>query len=78
MTTIDMQPGAPRHTGLLDRIGEVADILAKDAPECDELGRVTDVTADALRSTGILIEDDETWVPTYYSSAHYWGHEREL
>jgi len=27
---------------------------------------------------GILIEDDEAWVPTYYSSAHYWGHEREL
>ena len=35
MTT--MQSGAPRHTGLLDRIGEVADVLAKDAPECDEL-----------------------------------------
>ena len=27
---------------------------------------------------GILIEDDETWVPTQYPSAHYWGHEREL
>jgi 3,4-dihydroxy-9,10-secoandrosta-1,3,5(10)-triene-9,17-dione 4,5-dioxygenase len=27
---------------------------------------------------GILIEDEDTWVPTYYTSAHYWGHEREL
>lgn len=52
MTT--MQPGAPRHNGLLDRIAEVADVLKKDAPECDELGRVSPVTEDALRSTGIL------------------------
>jgi 2,3-dihydroxybiphenyl 1,2-dioxygenase len=26
---------------------------------------------------GILIEDEESWMPTTYSSAHYWGHDRE-
>lgn len=26
---------------------------------------------------GILIEDEDAWVPTTYGSAHYWGHERE-
>ena len=49
-----MQPGAPRHTGLLDRIAAVADVLKKDAPACDELGRVTPVSEDALRSTQIV------------------------
>lgn len=27
--------------------------------------------------TGGIYIDDETWTPTQYSSAHYWGHERE-
>lgn len=27
--------------------------------------------------TGGIVIDDETWVPTQYSSAHYWGHDRE-
>jgi len=27
--------------------------------------------------TGGILIDDETWVPTQYPSAHYWGHERE-
>jgi len=49
-----MQAGAPRHTGVLDKVAAVADILRKDAPACDELGRVTPVTEDALRSTGVL------------------------
>lgn len=49
-----MQPGAPRRTGMLERIAEVADILRKDAPACDELGRVTPVSEDALRSTGVV------------------------
>lgn len=26
--------------------------------------------------TGGIYIDDETWTPTQYSSAHYWGHER--
>lgn len=47
-------PGAPRHSGLLDRIAELADVFSKDAPACDELGRATALTEDALRSTGIV------------------------
>jgi 3,4-dihydroxy-9,10-secoandrosta-1,3,5(10)-triene-9,17-dione 4,5-dioxygenase len=27
--------------------------------------------------TGGIYIDDETWTPTQYSSAHYWGHERQ-
>ena len=27
---------------------------------------------------GILIENEDAWVPTTYGSAHYWGHERDL
>lgn len=58
MTTLapetGMQAGAPRDSGLLDRIAAVADVLVADAAACDEAGRVTDVTADALRSTGII------------------------
>ena len=49
-----MQPGAPRDTGLLDRIEELADVFRKEAPACDELGRATALTEDALRSTGIV------------------------
>ncbi len=49
-----MQTGAPRHTGLLDRIAAVADVLRKDAPACDEIGRATALTEDALRSTGVV------------------------
>lgn len=26
--------------------------------------------------TGGILIDDETWTPVHYSSAHYWGHER--
>lgn len=49
-----MQPGAPRHTGVLDRIAAVAGVLKKDAPACDELGHLTPVSEDALRSTGVV------------------------
>jgi 3,4-dihydroxy-9,10-secoandrosta-1,3,5(10)-triene-9,17-dione 4,5-dioxygenase len=27
--------------------------------------------------TGGIFIDDETWTPVQYSSAHYWGHDRE-
>jgi 2,3-dihydroxybiphenyl 1,2-dioxygenase len=26
---------------------------------------------------GVTIDDDETWRPTRYSDAHYWGHQRQ-
>ena len=37
-----------------DLVAPVADILRKDAPECDRLGQLTPVTEDALRSTGVV------------------------
>lgn len=37
-----------------ERVAPVADILAKDALNCDKLGQLTPVSEDALRSTGVV------------------------
>jgi len=37
-----------------DRVAPVADILEKDAANCDRLGQLTPVTEDALRATGVV------------------------
>jgi alkylation response protein AidB-like acyl-CoA dehydrogenase len=37
-----------------DIVAPVAEILAKDAPNCDRLGQLTPVSEDALRSTGVI------------------------
>lgn len=41
-------------SAVADRVAPVADILEKDAVECDRLGRLTAVTEDALRATGVV------------------------
>lgn len=37
-----------------DRIAPLAESLAKDAVECDRMGQLTPLSADALRSTGVV------------------------
>ena len=41
-------------SAVFDRIQEVADIIARDAAEGDQLGRLTDAAAGAIRHTGVI------------------------
>ncbi|UDY24591.1 VOC family protein [Nocardioides sp. Kera G14] len=73
----------------LDGVGRAIDAMkAAGAPETATLGKHTNdkmisfyVQTPSKVSieygTGGIFIDDETWVPTQYSSAHYWGHDRE-
>ncbi len=49
-TTASARPATPARA----LVAQVADILRKDAAECDRIGRLTAVTEDALRATGVV------------------------
>lgn len=73
----------------IDAVGYAIDAMnAAGAPERATLGKHTNdkmisfyvetpSKVNIEYGTGGILIDDDTWVPTQYSSAHYWGHERD-